>query len=84
MYKALQAADTDQDGLLSASDMERCFKRFRLPSSDATIFFDVLDIEGRGRIWWREIVAIMRPMLAQGEPCGLFFNQWEEDDWNGL
>lgn len=81
MCEAFCKADKDKDGILTVSDMEEVFRHFNLPSSDATIFFKLMDKGDHGRIWWREVVAVLRPMLNVGEPCGLFWDQFEDDDW---
>jgi len=68
LRQAFMAAEKDQDGLLSPSDMEEVFCHFQLPSSDANTFFKGLDKNGQGRIWWRETLAILKPILKKGEP----------------
>jgi len=70
--KAFVAADKDQDGLLSSSDVEDVFSHFQLPSSDANAFFKALDPDDLGRIWWREVIAILKPMLKEPEPSVLW------------
>jgi len=80
LTKAFVAADKNQDGLLTSSDMEQVFRHFQLPSSDANTFFKILDTKGQGRIWWRETVAILKPMLNKDEPSGLFWDEFYGSD----
>jgi len=74
--------DKDKDGVLDVSDMEEVFRHFDLPPSDASVFFNLMDKDGLGRIWWREVMAILAPMLKPGKPCGLFWDEWEDNDFN--
>merc|ERR1719265_1029171 len=62
--KALAAA-SNQDGVLTEPDLQDVFQSFGLPSSDALIFFNLLDTNGNGTLYWREIVAILAPLFKE-------------------
>jgi hypothetical protein len=66
--KAFAAADKDQDGVLTRSDMQDFFQHFGLPSSDAILFFDLMDTHGSGTLYWHEIAAIIAPLFKQVKP----------------
>jgi len=66
--EALSAVDKDKDGLLTESCMQGVFEHFGLPSSDASIFFNLMSQDSSGRICWREVIAILAPMLKAVKP----------------
>jgi hypothetical protein len=56
--------------------MEDVFSQFQLSSSDANTFFKALDPDDLGRVWWREVIAILKPMLKEIEPSGSFWDEF--------
>lgn len=57
--KAFEGADQDHDGMLTEADMKDVFWFFSLSASDGTMFFKLMDKDGRGRICWRETIAVL-------------------------
>jgi hypothetical protein len=57
--EAFKAADQDHDGILTENDMKDVFWFFGMPSSDASIFFKLIDTEGESQICWREVIEIL-------------------------
>jgi len=67
LCEAFRNADKNNEGMITQTGMEDVFWFFDLPSSDATIFFQLMDKNNEGQIWWREIVAVLAPVFKKGD-----------------